>query len=120
VDDSISYRKFIFHTLKMQEELDVFEAADAIEALDILGRESGKMDLILLDFFMPKMNGLEFFRKMITYEEYKSIPVIMITTSGDKSRMVEAVQAGIRDYLTKPFTPEDLLTRIIKILKITV
>ncbi|MDH5561687.1 MAG: response regulator, partial [Deltaproteobacteria bacterium] len=66
----------------------------------------------------PEMEGYDLFLKLQSTEEYKTIPVIMLTAEDSKENMLKAVRAGVRHYLTKPFTPENLLTRVVKVLKL--
>ena len=119
VDDSNSFRKLVSQYLKTLEEVELLEAEDGDCALELLKKEAGKIDLILLDFYMPRMDGLAFYEKLIENETFRNIPVVMITTSDDKNRMVAAVRSGIKHYLTKPFTPEDLLTMVVKVLRLS-
>ena len=119
VDDSMSFRKSLIQILDILE-LEILEAEDGKDALEVIGREQGNIDLILLDFFMPNMDGMTFFKTIFAHEKYKGIPVVMITTAVDKDKMIEAVRTGIKHYITKPFTPEDLLTKVVKILKLEI
>ena len=116
VDDSNSFRKLVSQYLKTLEKMEILEAEDGVCALELLKKEAGKIDLILLDFYMPRMDGLAFYEKLVENKTFRNIPVVMITTSDDKKRMVAAVRSGIKHYLTKPFTPEDLLTMVVKVL----
>jgi two-component system chemotaxis response regulator CheY len=116
VDDSLSFRKSMVEILDILD-LDIVEADDGKDALDKLKSESA-VDLILLDFFMPNMDGMEFFNAIKDDSNYNQIPVVMITTAVDKDRMINAVRSGIKYYITKPFNPEDLLTKVVKILNL--
>jgi len=113
VDDSSITRKIIrpvVDELQMEAE----EAEDGIEALELLSEKYAEIDLILLDWNMPEMNGYDVLVEIKTSEKYKNIPVMMVTTEGQKSNIVAAVRMGAANYLTKPFTVEDLETKIIE------
>ena len=75
------------------------------------------VDLILCDWEMPEMTGEDFLRWIRASEAYKHIPFIMVTSRGEKDFIIKAVQAGVSDYIGKPFTPETLQNRVTKALK---
>ncbi len=112
VDDSAVMRKIIERALR-QAGLDlgeVLEAANGAEAL--LEAQKGSLDIILTDINMPVMDGLEFLKALPTIAAAKGVPVIMITTEGSEARVVEALSAGAKGYLRKPFTPEQVKERV--------
>jgi CheY-like chemotaxis protein len=74
-------------------------------------------DLILCDWEMPEMTGEDFLRWIRASENYQQMPFIMVTSRGEKDYIVKAVQAGVSDYIGKPFTPETLQTRVTRTLK---
>ena len=113
VDDSAIIRRIIKSTadmLKMETE----EAEDGIEALEKLSVIYKEIDLILLDWNMPELSGYDVLVEIKTSDKYKHIPVMMVTTEGQKSNIVAAVRAGADNYLTKPFTIEELEAKIIE------
>ena len=113
VDDSSIIRKIIKATadvLQMETE----EAQDGIEALEKLAECYKEIDLILLDWNMPEMSGYDVLVEIKNSDKYKHIPVMMVTTEGQKSNIVAAVRAGADNYLTKPFTTEELESKIIE------
>lgn len=113
VDDSAIIRKIIKSAadmLKMETE----EAEDGIEALEKLAVIYKEIDLILLDWNMPERNGYDVLVEIKNTGEYKNIPVMMVTTEGQKSSIVAAVRAGAANYLTKPFTVGELQAKIIE------
>ena len=113
VDDSSIIRKVIkaaADALRMETE----EARDGIEALETLSKIHKEIGLILLDWNMPEMNGYDVLVEIKSNDKYKDIPVIMVTTEGQKNNIVAAVRAGAANYLTKPFTVEQLETKIIE------
>jgi len=115
VDDSSIIRKVIkavADVLQMETE----EAQDGIEALEMLSKVHKEIDLVLLDWNMPEMSGYDVLVEIKRNDKYKSIPVMMVTTEGQKTNIVAAVRAGAANYLTKPFTAEELQTKIIECL----
>jgi len=108
VDDSRTIRNIQKNTLKGMGHTDVLEAADGLEALSVLGGD--RPDLMLVDWNMPKMDGITLVRKV--RENDKAIPIIMVTTEAEKSRVMEALKAGVNNYVVKPFTAETLSEKI--------
>jgi two-component system chemotaxis response regulator CheY len=108
VDDSGVMRKIVERSLRQAglELAEVWEAANGLEALALLQEKTP--DLILSDINMPSMDGLEFVRQLRGVESAKGVPVVMITTEGSESRVVEALSCGARGYIRKPFTPEQV------------
>ena len=108
VDDSGVMRKIVERSLRQAglELSEVWEASNGLEALALLQEKTP--DLILSDINMPSMDGLEFVRQLRGVESAKGIPVVMITTEGSESRVVEALSCGARGYIRKPFTPEQV------------
>jgi len=116
VDDSSVMRKIVERSLR-QAGIDlekVVEAGNGAEALGAL-REN-QVDLILCDINMPVMDGLEFVRQMGTVENAKGVPVVMITTEGSESHVVEALSASARGYIRKPFTPDQVKEHVVPLL----
>jgi two-component system chemotaxis response regulator CheY len=116
VDDSSVMRKIIERSLR-QAGIDlekVVEAANGAEALAAL-REN-RVDLVLCDINMPVMDGLEFVRQMGTVENAKDVPVVMITTEGSESHVVQALSSGARGYIRKPFTPDQVKEHVLPVL----
>jgi two-component system chemotaxis response regulator CheY len=91
------------------------EADDGTTALNVL--ESQKIDLIISDWNMPKMTGLELLKKVRASTEYKKTPFLMVTAEAQKQNVIEAVQAGVSNYVVKPFTAEAISDKLEKILK---
>lgn len=117
VDDSSVMRKIVERALR-QAGLPlekVFEAASGIEALDLLRRE--QVHLIVSDINMPKMDGLEFLRQLRTQNLAPAVPVVMITTESSEEHVREAIAAGARGYIRKPFTAEQVKERVLPLLE---
>ncbi|MEN6348767.1 MAG: response regulator [Syntrophomonas sp.] len=88
------------------------EASDGQEALDVLANKGSEIALILLDWSMPGMNGLEFLIIIKADSRYKEIPVMVVTTESEKTSIIKAIQLGVSNYLLKPFEEEDLKRKI--------
>jgi two-component system chemotaxis response regulator CheY len=115
VDDSRIMRNIIKNTLKYlhQSDEEFLEAADGKEALEILLKQ--KVDLLLLDWNMPRLNGLDLVRQLRNKPQFSSLPIIMITSEAAKYNVIEAIKEGVNDYLVKPVTERGLLTKIKRI-----
>ncbi len=116
VDDSASIRHLI-RTMLQVVGATILEAGDGQVALEILKRE-GPVDLILLDMEMPRMDGMTFLDHIKADPQLKNIPVIVVSSISQKERMIRAIQEGAKQYLLKPFTSEDLLTKIVSALNL--
>lgn len=109
VDDSRAVRLTVALALK-QAGYGVVEAANGEEALELLKTE--KVDIILSDFNMPGMDGSQLVRQIKAHQEYRSIPVIILTTENAKSRLSEAKAAGAVGWMNKPFKAEHLVAAV--------
>lgn len=110
VDDSTVMRKIIIQTLASIDvpKDSVLEAGDGKEAVDIAGKET--LDLILMDWNMPGMLGIEAVENI--RRAGNGTPIIMVTTEGEKTNVVKAIQAGANNYVIKPFEPTSLIEKI--------
>ncbi len=115
VDDSPTMRRIMSNSLQKIGFTDLMEAENGVDALKKL--EDNKVDLILADWNMPEMNGEQLVRELKSTDEYKDIPVLMVTTRGTKEDVVTAVKMGVNGYVVKPFTPDVLKNKIMKALK---
>ena len=116
VDDSSVMRKIVERSVR-QAGIDltsVFQAGNGVEALAVLAEN--RVDLIFCDINMPVMDGLEFVKQLSGVEIARGVPVIMITTEGNESHVVQALSAGARGYIRKPFTPEHVRDSVIPLL----
>ena len=109
-DDSSTMRKIILRSLQAVGVSDTTEAGDGNEAL--IKFQAEPFDLVMTDWNMPVKTGLEFARDIRSLGS--QVPVLMITTEAEKSRVLEAIQAGVSDYLVKPFTAETLRAKLDK------
>jgi len=116
VDDSLPMRSVIKRTLKAAGygSAELLEAANGKEALDLM--KNSWVDIVITDYNMPVMNGLDFIKAMKLNELSKDIPVVVISTEGNASKIREFMETGAAGYITKPFTPEAIRDLIINIL----
>lgn len=111
IDDSSTTRKII---KKPVEALgfDFLEAQDGAHGLVVLGQHAAEICLILLDWNMPGMNGISFLENVKASPEFQNIPIIMVTTEAEKANVVKALKLGVKNYILKPFTGEELTLKI--------
>jgi two-component system, chemotaxis family, chemotaxis protein CheY len=117
VDDSSVMRKIVERSLRQAgiNLEQVLEAGNGAEALQVLS--ANKVDLVLSDINMPVMDGLEFVRQLQTVESARGTPVVMITTEGSESNVMQALSYGARGYIRKPFTAEQVKEHVLPILE---
>ncbi len=114
VDDSRTMRNIWKKVLSSLENSETVEAGDGVEGLNAI-KENGPVDIMLIDWNMPNMDGLTMVKKV--RETDKATPIIMVTTEAEKPRIIEAIKAGVNNYVVKPFTPDALLGKIDETLK---
>jgi two-component system, chemotaxis family, chemotaxis protein CheY len=114
VDDFATMRKVIRNLLKQVGYENIVEAEDGAIALKIL--KSQKIDLVVSDWNMPNMTGLELLKAVRSDEDLKSTPFLMVTAEALQDNVIAAVKAGVSNYIVKPFTAETLNDKITKIL----
>jgi len=108
IDDSRTMRNIQKAVLTQIGSHEIQEACDGQDALSKLG--AFQPDLILVDWNMPVMDGMTFIKTF--RQNNRTTPVIMVTTEAEKSRVIEAIKAGVNNYVVKPFTPDLLKQRI--------
>ena len=91
---------------------EVVEASNGREALDVADREHNSLALVLADWNMPELNGLELIRRLRARPELASVPIVMVTTETEVDQMVAALEAGANEYVMKPFTREILVEKL--------
>ena len=116
VDDSGVMRKIVERSLRQSglAIAQVVEASNGAEALAAV--QQHRVDLILCDINMPVMDGLEFVKRLAGIENAKGVPVVMITTEGSEGHVVQALSAGARGYIRKPFTPDQVKEQVLPVL----
>jgi len=117
VDDSSVMRKIVERALRQAglELAAVHEAGSGIEGLDVL--RAKPVDLILSDINMPTMDGLEFLRQIRAQNLAPGVPVVMITTESSEEHVKQAILAGARGYIRKPFTAEQVKERVLPLVR---
>jgi two-component system chemotaxis response regulator CheY len=110
VDDSGTMRTIQKRCLNKVGIEDVVEAEDGVQALDLF--KKGTYDVVLSDWNMPNMDGLALVKHIRQLNT--TIPIVMVTTEAERHRVLEAIQAGVSDYLVKPFTQESLKAKLEK------
>jgi two-component system, chemotaxis family, chemotaxis protein CheY len=109
-DDSSTMRKIILRSLQAVGVPEAVEAADGNQAVSLF--QPGQFDMVLTDWNMPGKTGLEVVREIRSRDP--NVPIIMVTTEAEKGRVMEAIQAGVSDYLVKPFTADTLREKLVK------
>jgi two-component system chemotaxis response regulator CheY len=113
VEDSAIVRKIIRRAGEALE-MEVMEAENGQQGYDTVAALGGKVDVILLDWNMPGMNGIELLKLLKADARYQHIPVMMVTTERHPAQIIEAVQAGAAHYMMKPFTMDELTKKILE------
>ena len=113
VDDFATMRRIVKGVLKQLGFTNIIEAEDGTNAFKELKKE--KVGLIVSDWNMPNMTGLELLKEVRNDGNLKDIPFLMVTAEGQKDNVVEAVQAGVSNYIVKPFTPETFSAKLEKV-----
>jgi len=111
VDDSRAVRMILARTLK-ELGFEVCEAANGKEALQVVDAERTALTLVLADWNMPEMNGLELIKQLRQRPELASLVVVMVTTETELDQMATALEAGANEYVMKPFTKDILLEKL--------
>jgi two-component system chemotaxis response regulator CheY len=117
VDDSAAIRKILQRVLRQTGMAihNIYEAGDGMEALILLGTH--KVDLVLSDINMPKMDGLQLLAAIKASDQWRHIPVVMITTEGGETKVGEAVKLGAAGYVRKPFTADQIKEKLAGIIE---
>ena len=115
VDDSLVMQRILSQAIETLG-YEPMQASNGEEALSRLAQNVDDVALVLLDWNMPVMNGLETLRAIQADSRLAAVPVMMVTTECEKQSVVEAIKAGAKHYLTKPFSTQDLSVRILQCL----
>jgi two-component system, chemotaxis family, chemotaxis protein CheY len=113
VDDFATMRRIVKGVLKQLGFNDIIEAENGHSALEELKKE--QIGLIVSDWNMPKMNGLDLLKAVRGDASLQGVPFIMVTAEGQKENVLEAVKAGVSNYIVKPFTPETFSEKLAKV-----
>lgn len=111
VDDSSTMRRIIKNTLSRLGYKDILEGENGVQGWEQMDSD-GTVDVLITDWNMPEMNGLELVKKVRADERFVNIPIIMVTTEGGKAEVITALKAGVNNYIVKPFTPQVLKEKL--------
>ncbi|HEX5670803.1 MAG TPA: chemotaxis response regulator CheY [Sulfuricurvum sp.] len=115
VDDSSTMRRIIKNTLSRLGYENVLEGEDGVQGWNVLN-ENADMGMLITDWNMPEMNGLELVKKVRADARFADLPIIMVTTEGGKTEVITALKAGVNNYIVKPFTPQVLKEKLAAVL----
>ncbi|MBN1841801.1 MAG: response regulator [Deltaproteobacteria bacterium] len=113
VDDFATMRRIIKNALKQIGFTKILEADDGTTALAVL--KKNEVDLIISDWNMPKMTGLDLLKKVRGEESTKKIPFLMVTAEAQKDNVLQAIQAGVSNYVVKPFTADAIKEKLTQV-----
>lgn len=113
VDDSATMRRILVNSLHRIGFEKTIEAGDGLEALSLF---DGAVGCVITDWSMPKMNGIEFVRTLRSLPKGREVPVLMVTTRSAREDIIEAIEAGVNNYVVKPFTPAVLKEKLEQVL----
>lgn len=114
VDDSPTIRRMMIASLRGLSDVEFDEATNGLEAIERLAL--APVNLVFLDLNMPDIHGLEVIEFVREHQVYSRIPICVVTTRGDEESRAQALSAGANVYLTKPFTPQDVIAQAHKLL----
>jgi two-component system chemotaxis response regulator CheY len=112
VDDSRTIRMIIRRIL-IELGYEICEAGNGVEALEVMAREKNAVDLVLADWNMPEMNGMDLLKQLRANIDLASLKVIMVSTETEMGQMASALEAGANEYVMKPFTKEILKEKLV-------
>ncbi len=115
VDDSSTMRRIIINTLTKLGYKECHEAGNGREGVEKLATTA--VDMVITDWNMPEMSGIEFIRAIRSNDATKTLPILMVTTNAAQDDIVEAMKAGVNNYVVKPFTPDTIKEKIESALK---
>lgn len=114
IEDDKDIINLVKHYLE-KEGYRTFEATDGVKGLDILKKE--KVDLAILDIMLPELNGIDVLKRIKGDAKTANIPVIMLTAKGEETDKIVGLELGADDYITKPFSPKELVARVKALLR---
>ena len=110
VDDSSTMRRIIINTLNKLGYTETHEAGNGREGVERLAQNA--VDMIITDWNMPEMSGIDFIKAVRANAATQKLPVLMVTTNAAEDDIVEAMRAGVNNYVVKPFTPDTMKEKI--------
>ena len=113
VDDFQVMRKVVITCLAQLGYKNIVEATDGVEAFDAMNSQA--FDFVITDWEMPNMSGIELLREIRKSEDFKKIPVMMVTAEGLQENVIEAIRAGVNNYIVKPIDVDALREKMMKI-----
>jgi len=113
VDDFSTMRRIVKNVLKQLGFTNVVEAENGNQALAVL--QKGDVNFVISDWNMPQMDGFELLSAVRSTDNMKDMPFLMVTAEAEKDKIVQAVKAGVSNYIVKPFTPETMKEKLDKI-----
>lgn len=113
VDDSASIRQMVNFTLSREG----YKVVEAVDGQDALAKLTGPVDMIITDLNMPRLDGIGLVRQVRAQAAYRFTPIVLLTTESQDARKQEGKAAGATGWIVKPFTPEQLLTVVKKVLR---
>lgn len=116
VDDSVTMRRIIVNSLQRIGFAEMVEAGDGAEALALFDES---VQFVITDWNMPNMSGIEFARALRARPDGRQVPILMVTTRSVREDILAAVEAGVNNYILKPFTPPVLKDKIEQVLAVT-
>jgi two-component system chemotaxis response regulator CheY len=108
----LTMRKIVVKVCKDIGFSDLLEAPDGAKAWEVLDAASPPVGLVISDWNMPNVSGLDFLRKVRADARFAKLPFIMVTAEAEQHQVVEAIKAGVSNYVVKPFTPDQLKDKI--------
>ena len=114
VDDSPTIRKMVRAALDGLQDVAFVEAGTGLQAIETLAMHPVRM--VVLDLNMPDMHGLDVLKFLRSHSQYRALPVMVLTTRGDESSREEVLEAGATSYMTKPFSPNFLVSSVRELL----
>ncbi|MBA3026224.1 MAG: response regulator [Sulfurimonas sp.] len=118
VDDSSTMRRIIKNTLARLGYNDILEGGDGLEGWAAIDANPD-VEMLITDWNMPEMNGLELVKKVRADARFKDLPIIMVTTEGGKAEVITALKAGVNNYIVKPFTPQVLKEKLAAVMGVS-
>ena len=115
VDDMMTMRKLIIRSCQEIGFLNFVEAADGAIAWEKLSVANPPIGLIICDWNMPNVSGLEFLKRLRVDERFKDLPFILLTAESEKAQVAEAINSGVTSYIVKPFNTETLRVKLEKV-----